>query len=219
MVEATNPPKLPVTALVTAPLPAAVDEVELPVAAAAADVVLAILATESLELATVATETGLDDAARVTVTKVVDTPAQDGTAGSDVLDAAELDRTEATFDEFENETAAAAVLFEDEVDADEAAPGVPTVPSTALVVKLEKPWVTMTSATLFPVASKGVVREVAAFAFSTAEPPTAGSTRGTTPRRAAVVGRVGSLQMDGTLTLKGLKFCSAPASPRAAAIT
>lgn len=43
--------------------------------------------------------------------------------------------------------------------------------------------------------------------------------RGTTPRRAAVVGSVGSLQMEGISTTNGLKFCSAPAKPRAAAIT
>jgi hypothetical protein len=183
MVEATKPPKLPVTALVTAPLPEAVDEVELPVA-------LAILAAESLELAMAAAETELDDAARVTVIKAVDSPAQDETAGAEVLVTAELDRTEATLDELETNTAAAAVLFEDEVEPDETAPRAPTVPSTALVVKLEKPCASMRSATLFPVASKGVVREVAAFAFSVVEPLTAGLTRGTTLRRAAVVGRV-----------------------------
>jgi hypothetical protein len=77
----------------------------------------------------------------------------------------------------------------------------------------------MTSATLSPVASNGVVREEAALVFSSDEPPTAGSTRGTTPRRLSVTGRVGSLQIDGMLTRKGLKFCSAPARPRAAAMT
>jgi hypothetical protein len=77
----------------------------------------------------------------------------------------------------------------------------------------------MTSATLRPVASNGVIREEAALEFSSAEPPTAGSTRGTTPRRLSVTGRVGSLQIDGMLTKKGLKFCSAPARPRAAAMT
>jgi hypothetical protein len=37
-------------------------------------------------------------------------------------------------------------------------------------------------------------------------------------RRAAVVGRVGSEQIEGMLTTKGLKFCSAATRPRAAAI-
>jgi hypothetical protein len=63
------------------------------------------------------------------------------------------------------------------------------------------------------------VRDLAALAFSKSEPVTAGSIRGTTPRRASVLGRVGSLQIDGMLTTKGLKFCSAPARPRAAAMT
>ena len=56
------------------------------------------------------------------------------------------------------------------------------------------------------------------FASSTSCPTTAGSMRGTTPRRAAVVGRVGSEQTDGMLTTKGLKFCSAATRPRAAAM-
>lgn len=60
---------------------------------------------------------------------------------------------------------------------------------------------------------------MAEFAFSSAEPPTDGSTRGTTPRSAAVVGRVGSPQIVGMLTTNGLKFCSAPARPLAAAMT
>ena len=63
-----------------------------------------------------------------------------------------------------------------------------------------------------------MVFEVFELAFSRASPPTAGSMRGTTPRRAAVVGRVGSEQMDGMLTTKGLKFCSAATRPRAAAM-
>lgn len=77
----------------------------------------------------------------------------------------------------------------------------------------------MTWATLIPSAVKGVVREVAAFLFSTSEPVTAVSTIGTTPRSSAVAGRETSEQIDGTETTKGLKFCSAPASPRAAAMT
>lgn len=67
-------------------------------------------------------------------------------------------------------------------------------------------------------ASNGVILEEFEFAFSTSCPITAGSMRGTTPRRAAVVGRVGSEQIDGTLTTKGLKFCSAATRPRAAAM-
>lgn len=76
----------------------------------------------------------------------------------------------------------------------------------------------MTSATLNPVASKEVVTELLEFAFSVEDPPTAGSTRGTIPLRASVVGRVGSEQMDGISTLKGLKFCSAATRPLAAAM-
>lgn len=55
-------------------------------------------------------------------------------------------------------------------------------------------------------------------AFSTTSPTTDGSIKGTTPRRASVVGRVGSEQMDGMDTKKGLKFCSAATKPRAAEI-
>ena len=76
----------------------------------------------------------------------------------------------------------------------------------------------MTSATLNPVASKGVATEVLELAFSVLDPTTAGSIRGTIPLRTAVVGRVGSEQMDGMSTLKGLKFCSAATRPLAAAI-
>lgn len=67
-------------------------------------------------------------------------------------------------------------------------------------------------------ASKGVTIEVAELAFSVASSPTAGSMRGTTPRSAAVVGRVGSEQIEGMETTKGLKFCSAATRPRAAAM-
>jgi len=42
--------------------------------------------------------------------------------------------------------------------------------------------------------------------------------RGTTPRSSAVVGRLVSPQIAGTVTTKGLKFCSAAIYPRAAAI-
>lgn len=76
----------------------------------------------------------------------------------------------------------------------------------------------MTWATLSPSAGKGVIFDLLALAFSTISPTTAGSMRGTTPRRAAVVGRVGSEQIDGMSTRNGLKFCSAATRPRAAAI-
>jgi hypothetical protein len=95
----------------------------------------------------------------------------------------------------------------------------PLVPSTASVVKLEKPLLAMICATLKPALANGVVFEVTELEFSRAEPPTAGSTRGTTPLRAAVVGKVGSSQMLGTLTTKGLKFCSAATRPLAAEMT
>ena len=94
----------------------------------------------------------------------------------------------------------------------------PAVPSAALVMKFEKPFAAMISATLMPALANGVVTDFAELAFSRSEPTTAGSMRGTIPRRASVVGRVGSLQIDGTETTKGLKFCSAATSPRAAAI-
>lgn len=99
----------------------------------------------------------------------------------------------------------------------EAPPGVPTVPSTALVVKLEKPAATMTSATDIPVLLSCVVSEAAELAFSLSEPVTAGSMRGTIPRRSGLTGREVSLQIEGTETTKGLKFCSAATRPRAAA--
>lgn len=109
--------------------------------------------------------------------------------------------------------AAEAVVREAVSTADEAAiaalPGVPLLPLRSSVVKFENPWATMTSATLSPVASNGVPRDVAWLEFSSIEPPTAGSTNGTMPRRDSVVGRVGSLHIDGISTTKGLKFCSA----------
>lgn len=49
------------------------------------------------------------------------------------------------------------------------------------------------------------------------DPTTAGSTSGMTPLRRGLAGRLASLQMVGMLTTKGLKFCSAPTKPRAAA--
>lgn len=64
-----------------------------------------------------------------------------------------------------------------------------------------------------PVALNAVLSDAAEFEFSRAEPPTAGSMRGTMPRRTAVVGRVGSLQIEGMWTRKGLKFCSAATKP------
>lgn len=75
----------------------------------------------------------------------------------------------------------------------------------------------MISATLKPALANGVLRDFAELAFSRSDPVTAGSMRGITPRSASVFGRVGSLQMEGILVAKGLKFCSAATSPLAAA--
>ncbi len=207
MVEATKPGLTPVTASEEAG--AAPEPVAVPVAAAAATEAVDAAETEDEVVATAAVFAA-EEALRVTVTKVVEPPVQ-------VIAEAELTVL----------TAAAATVLEeatlateDAVEPEAADPEtVPAVPSAALVVKLENPWATMTSATLSPAALKGVVKEVAALAFSRVDPVTAGSMRGTTPRRASVVGRVGSLHIDGIETTKGLKFCSAPASPRAAAMT
>lgn len=79
-----------------------------------------------------------------------------------------------------------------------------------------KPAAVAKSAILFPVASRGVVKEAFDAAFSTSEPVTAGSMRGTIPRRASVVGRVGSEQKVGLSVADGLKFCSAATRPFAA---
>lgn len=93
------------------------------------------------------------------------------------------------------------------------------LPLASTVVKLLKPLAAMTCATDMPVALKGVLRDVFELAISVSDPTTAGSTRGTMPRSSAVAGRVASPQMEGTLTEKGLKFCSAATSPAAALIT
>jgi hypothetical protein len=109
--------------------------------------------------------------------------------------------------------AAAATVVED--SAGGAAPpdvdpgAAPTFPARSLVVKFENPALTNTSATLSPVASNGVTRDCAESWLARVEPPTAGSMRGKIPRKTAVVGRVGSLQMVGMFWTKGLKFCSA----------
>ncbi len=71
----------------------------------------------------------------------------------------------------------------------EEAPELPTVPSAALVVKLERPAAAMTLAALRPSALNGVLRELTSLAFSTSEPTTEASTRGTTPRSSAVTGK------------------------------
>ena len=166
-------------------------------ASAALAVELAVAATAAAALVEATTAA---DEARVTVTSVVDpqcTAAADELAGAVVL-VSTVDATTAV--------------------ADPEAGAAPAVPSAAFVVKFEKPCAAITWATLMPVLEKAVLREVAEFAFSVAEPPTAGSTRGTIPRRATVVGRVGSLQMEGTSTTKGLKFCSAATRPWAAAM-
>lgn len=113
-----------------------------------------------------------------------------------------------------------AVEFEAEVpDAPGAPAGVPLFPAASVVVKFEKPCATITSATLNPSAVNGVEILDLLFAFSLSLPPTAGSIKGTTPRRAAVVGNVGSEQIFGTEATKGLKFCSAATRPRAAEVT
>jgi hypothetical protein len=93
----------------------------------------------------------------------------------------------------------------------------PTLPARSFVVKFEKPALTITCATLNPAALNCVCSEAAEFWFSTVDPTTAGSIRGTMPRRREFAGRVGSLQIEGMLTRKGLKFCSAATKPRAAA--
>jgi len=172
-------------------------------AAAAADV-----AKMLLDAIAAALEHGTDEAAAVAATVTVTMVVAQGVVATAVADA------DATA------TAAAAVEEAVSMDAEAATaalPGVPLLPARSSVVKFENPWATMTSATLSPVASNGAVRDVAWLAFSSVEPPTAGSTNGTMPRRARVVGKVGSLHMDGMSTLKGLKFCSAATRPRAAA--
>lgn len=99
-----------------------------------------------------------------------------------------------------------------------AAAGV-LLPLASTMVKLLKPWATMTSATDKPVAAKGVAKEELELAFSKADPVTAGSMRGTIPRSSAVAGRVASPQMEGMSTLKGLKFCSAATTAAAPLMT
>lgn len=163
------------------------------------------------EAAEVAAATAADVAALVTVTRVV--PPQ-----ATALEEAAATAT-ATLEM--PEEAALAVEFEvDTLPVEAEDPdGVPLVPAASVVVKFEKPCATITSATLRPSAANGVVVLVALFAFSVSLPPTAGSIKGTTPRRAAVVGKVGSEQMFGTETAEGLKFCSAATRPRAAEMT
>jgi hypothetical protein len=92
-------------------------------------------------------------------------------------------------------------------------------PSEPWRVKLLKPLAMATSAWLRPSALKGFAREVAELAFSTSEPPTAGSTRGTMPRSSGVAGRLASEQMVGMAAAKGLKFFSAATRAAAAAMT
>jgi hypothetical protein len=92
-------------------------------------------------------------------------------------------------------------------------------PAQACSVKLLKPWALEMSATLRPASVKGLASDVAELAFWTSAPTTAGSTRGTMPRRAAVAGRLASLQMVGICWAKGLKFFSAATRAAAAAMT
>lgn len=163
----------------------------------------ATAATDVAEVATAAAEV----AGLVTVTKVVAAAAQ------------------AELAEDTDVSAAAAILAEvaEAIEVLEATPAepaetLPVVPSSAFSVKLEKPLAAIIWATLKPSALNGVLALLFEFAFSTLEPTTAGSTRGTIPLKTAVVGRVGSEQIDGTLTTKGLKFCSADTTPLAAVI-
>jgi len=151
--------------------------------------------------------------ALVTVTKVVAAPVQATTAAELAATVAEATSTTAEEDE-----AVSADPVSDELELDPDAETVDFVPSTATAVKLAKPLLAMTCATLKPSAAKGVIFDLFELAFSRDESRTAGSMRGTTPRRATVVGRVGSEQMDGMDVTKGLKFCSAATRPRAAAM-
>ncbi len=75
------------------------------------------------------------------------------------------------------------------------------------------------SATLRPASANGLASDVAELAFWTSAPTTAGSTRGMIPLRAAVAGRLASLQMVGICWAKGLKFFSAATRAAAAAMT
>jgi hypothetical protein len=95
----------------------------------------------------------------------------------------------------------------------------PTEPSEPWSVKLEKPLAMATSATLRPLALNGFARDLAELAFSTSEPPTAGSTRGTMPRSSGVAGRLASEQRAGMEAAKGLKFFSAATRAAAPAMT
>ncbi len=84
---------------------------------------------------------------------------------------------------------------------------------------MENPWALEISATLRPESVKGLARDLAELAFCTSAPPTAGSTRGTMPRSAAVAGSLALLQMVGICWAKGLKFFSAATRAAAAAMT
>ena len=94
-------------------------------------------------------------------------------------------------------------------DAPDAPGAAPLLPARSSVVKLLKPFAASTWATLILVAVKGVVNDWTESWFTRVEPRMAGSINGVIPRRASVVGSVGSLQRVGTSWLKVLKFCSA----------
>lgn len=121
----------------------------------------------------------------------------------------------------ELELEAVLVLAADAVElfAELEAPALDLLPLASTLVKLLKPCAIITSATERPVASNGVVSEVAELAFSVSDPVTAGSTRGTIPRSSCVAGRVASPQIEGISTLKGLKFCSAATTAAAPLMT
>lgn len=195
--EVTKPAKLPVIAFVTAPI-------LFPTAGLAVEDAIAVSRTDDAVI----------DVSRVTVTNVVL-----AMQAASLLAIATAEVTTGSGALIELDEITTALPPDPDPDPDPEAGAAPTVPSTALVVRFANPFAAMTSATLRSVASNGVVKLEAAFAFSRMEPVTAGSMSGTTPRRARVVGSVGSEQMEGMDTTKGLKFCSAPARPRAAAMT
>lgn len=159
---------------------------------------------------------GLEEDAAIAATAALETFAPAELAVE--FEAVEFEAVE--FGAVEFAPAELAVEFEAEApDAPEAPAGVPLLPAASVVVKFEKPCAAITSATLNPSAVNGVEILDLLFAFSPSLPPTAGSIKGTTPRREAVVGNVGSEQIFGTEATKGLKFCSAATRPRAAEIT
>ena len=84
-------------------------------------------------------------------------------------------------------------------------------------MKLLNPFSVSKSATLLPSAFRGLALVWAERALAAADPPTLGSIKGVMPRRRALAGRDGSLQMVGISWTNGLKFFSAATIPIAAA--